>query len=393
MQKLKGKKILLGLSGGVALYKMADLVSKLNKAGADCRVIMTDHAEKFVGKSTFQALTKHKVYDDLFAEEEFIPHIELTKWADVFLIAPATANILAKMATGVADDLLSTTALASMCPIMVAPTMNVRMFDHPTTQTNIKLLADRGVEVISPPAGHLACGDVGKGRLPEPEDLIELLEAHFTSKDLVGKRILVTAGPTVEYFDPVRFLSNRSTGKQGFALARQAVRRGAEVCLVHSPVHLKVPQGLACEKTVETSQDLLEALREPFKTCHALIMAAAPSDYRPKEIKDHKIKKEDQDGRTIDLVANPDILKTLTEEKKDQVVIGFAAETRNVEAYAREKLESKRMDYIVANDVSENGAGFAGETNIVHILSETDQKDYPIMTKEEVADLILDLLV
>lgn len=394
MNCLEGKHILIGVSGGIAAYKIPDLISRLNKVGADCRVVMSQHAEEFVGPITFQTLSKHRVYDSLFSPEEgMIPHIDLTRWADVFLIAPATANILGKIANGIADDLLSTTALAAHCPVIVAPAMNVKMYENPATQANMTRLKERGIQVLAPGQGLQACGEVGPGRMPEPQELLDVLDSFFNPRDLEGKKILITAGPTREAFDPVRFLTNRSSGRQGYALARRALKRGAQVYLVHGPVALDPLRGLAADVEVASTQEMLEALREPFAACDALVMAAAPCDYTPVVKAENKIKK-DHSGKpwSVECKETPDILKNLTENKQGQLVIGFAAETQDLENYARQKLVDKRADYIVANDVSAQGAGFGGDTNIVRIFSQEDQWEYPIMSKDDVADRILDLI-
>lgn len=391
---LSGKRILLGVSGGIAVYKTLELLSKLNKRGAEMRVVMTQGAEAFIAPLTFQTMSHHHVYTDLFSDEDhFIPHIDLTREADVFLIAPATANVLAKMAHGLADDLLSATALAAHCPVMVSPAMNVVMYHNPATQENLKTLSKRGIRVIAPHSGFLACEEEGDGRMPEASDLIAALEDFFTEKDLRGKRIIVTAGPTRERLDPVRFLTNDSSGKQGIALARRAKMRGAEVLLVHGDVSIPLPQGVQTV-AVESTEEMLDALRASLGAYDALIMAAAPADFKPVEMATEKLKGQD-DGqiRTFQVVDTPDILKSLADVVTDQVMIGFATETERLLENAREKLEKKHLDYIVANDVTQEGAGFDVDTNIVTILSRDGEQSYPKMSKEEVADRILDLLV
>lgn len=390
---LSGKRILVGVSGGIAIYKTLELLSRLNKAGAETHVVMTESATRFVTPLTFQTMSQHKVYTDLFVESDgFIPHIDLTREADAFLIAPATANVLAKMAHGMADDLLSATALAAHCPVIVAPAMNVVMYQNPATQENLQILEKRGIHVLYPNEGWLACREVGTGRMPEATELFEALDTFFTEKDLAGTKILVTAGPTKERLDPVRFLTNDSSGKQGVAIARRAQKRGAEVTLVHGDMKVSVPIHVR-DIPVESTEDMLEALKKEFPATDVLIMAAAPADFRPVEEQTQKIKGLD-DGkvRAFSVLDTPDILRTLAGMKTDQVVIGFATETEKVLEHAREKMEKKQLDFIVANDVTKEGAAFDYDTNIVTILGEEVEKSLPILSKEEVADQILDLL-
>ncbi len=391
---LKGKRILVGVSGGIAIYKMLSLLSTLNKEGAETEVIMTEGAKEFVTPLTFQTMSKHRVHSSLFSEEDgWIPHIDITRRSDVFLIAPATANVIAKLANGIADDLLTAAALASTCPILISPAMNVVMYKNEATQKNIEILRKRGVQIIEPETGLLACNEVGDGRLPEPEELLEVLNDFFTEKDLEGKKILVTAGATKERLDPVRFLTNDSSGRQGIALALSAKRRGAEVTLIHGHVDIAVPKGIKSVK-IESTEELLDSVEKYFKDADALIMAAAPSDYRPENSENNKIKK---DGSKSDLILtlkeNPDIIKTVAKNKGNRKVIGFAAETENLLEYGNKKLIEKNLDYIVCNDVSKSGAGFNGNTNIVVILGKDYKQEYPKMTKMDVADRILDLLV
>ncbi len=390
---LNGKRILVGVSGGIAIYKTLSLLSLLNKRGAETRVIMTKGAQEFVRPLAFQTMSQHRVYTDLFSDEEgFIPHIDLTREADVLLIAPATANILSKMAHGLADDLLSATALAAHCPVIVAPAMNVVMYRNPATQENIQRLRDRGVHIILPESGWLACQEIGDGRMPEAEDLADALDTFFTPKDLSGKHLLVTAGPTRERLDPVRFLTNDSSGKQGTAIARRAVKRGAQVTLVHGPMQVEVPKGCRAI-AVETTGEMLEALKAELPRHQALIMAAAPADFRPVEEQEHKIKGSD-DGkvRTLALTDTPDILVSLQDVHTDQMMIGFATETEDLLLNARKKLEKKQLDYIVANDVTMEGAAFDFDTNIVTIIGRDREISLPKQSKEDVADHILDLL-
>lgn len=390
---LSGKRILLGVSGGIAVYKIPELLSRLRKAGAETKVVMTEGAARFVTPLTFQTMSAHPVYTDLFAENEgMIAHIDLTRDADLFLIAPATANILAKMACGIADDLLSATALAAHCPVMVAPAMNVVMYHNAATQKNIETLRERGIQVLQPDAGWLACQEDGEGRMPEAVSLLQSIESALTEKDLRGKRILVSAGPTRERLDPVRFLTNDSSGKQGVAIAKRAMMRGAEVTLVHGEMKVPVPHGVR-SIAVESTEDMLLALEKEFPKADALFMAAAPADFRPVEQKSQKIKGLD-DGkiRTLDMVDTPDILQHLSQKKTHQTVIGFATESEKVLTHAREKREKKKLDYIVANDVTKEGAAFDYDTNIVTILGEEMEEALPLLPKEEVADRLLDLL-
>lgn len=387
---LSGKKVLVGVTGGIAAYKILDMVSRLKKKGCQVQVMMTEAATKFVGPTSFEALSERPVYTDLWVRaEEGITHIDLTKWADVFIIAPATANILAKAAMGIADDLLSTTIVAADCPMIFAPAMNSTMLNNPATQENIRLLRERGIQVLETGYGLLACRTTGDGRLPEPPVLVEAIENTFDEKDLEGKKVLVSAGPTREYFDPVRFLTNRSTGRMGFALAKRAARRGAQVVLVSGPVSLETPEGVE-RVDVETNQQMLEALEKEFQDADALIMSAAPCDFKPKDFRGEKIKKQSRED--LQMEENIDILKTLGQEKTHQILIGFAAETSSLKEYAMKKLEEKNLDYIVANDVSQEGAGFGTQTNIATILSKDSAWEYPLMQKEELADHILDLL-
>lgn len=391
---LKGKRVLIGVSGGIAIYKILSFLSMLNKEGAETEVIMTDGAKEFVTPLTFQTMSKHRVHSSLFSEEDGeIPHIDITRRNDVFLIAPATANVIAKLANGIADDLLTAAALASTCPILVSPAMNVVMYKNEATQKNIDTLKERGMKIIEPGSGLLACNEIGDGRLPEPEELLEVLNDFFTEKDLKGKKILITAGATRERLDPIRFLTNDSSGRQGIAIALSAKRRGADVTLIHGHIDVTVPKGIDSVK-IESTEELLNSVKKNFENSDALIMAAAPSDYRPENAADNKIKK---DGTYSDLILtlkeNPDIIKTVAKNKGNRKVIGFAAETENLLEYGNKKLVEKNLDYIVCNDVSKAGAGFNGNTNIVVILGKNYKQGYPKMTKMEVADKILDLLV
>ena len=391
---LKGKKIVLGVTGGIAVYKAVDLVSRLRKQGAEVRVIMTDHAQQFVTPLTFKEISGNKVATSMWeGNQEFnVEHIALANWADVFLVAPATANILAKMACGIADDLLSTTLLAAQAPIIVCPAMNTGMFENPVTQENIKKLAGLGITVMPPAVGVLACGTSGAGRLPEPQQIVEFVNGFFSKRegDLRGLKVLVTAAGTREPIDPVRFVGNRSSGKMGYAVAQMAAERGAEVLLISGPSALNIPANVKGIK-VETTNEMLEACLNAYDDVDIVIKAAAVADYRPRDVADQKIKKKTDDALTVVMDKNPDILKTLGSKKTHQVLIGFAAETQNLLANASEKIIKKNLDMIVANDVTAAGAGFNTDTNIVKLLYPTGEcLALEQMPKVAVANVILD---
>lgn len=395
---LKGKTIILGITGGIAAYKAASLCSKLVQKGAQVHVIMTASAKEFITELTLQSLSKQRVYSDTFQERDpsSISHIDLADSADLVLVAPATANIIAKMAHGLADDMLSTTLLATTAPVMVAPAMNVHMYQHPAVIHNMNILADRGVQFIEPGEGLLACGYVGKGRLEEPEAIVGCIETFFRMKQdekfgvLSGKKVVITAGGTIERIDPVRYISNDSSGKMGFAIARAARAMGADVTLVAARTDEKPPKDIRVVQ-VQSAQDMLEAVSSLWEDCDILIKAAAVSDYRPKESMLSKIKKSG-DLMTLELTKTTDILETLGKRKKNQFLIGFAAETGNVEGYAKEKLARKNCDLIVANDVSVDGAGFGVDTNIVSIYDRDGLVvSLPQLSKDEVAQHLLTL--
>ncbi|RAP78121.1 bifunctional phosphopantothenoylcysteine decarboxylase/phosphopantothenate--cysteine ligase CoaBC [Paenibacillus montanisoli] len=392
---LKGKTIVLGISGGIAAYKAATVCSRLVQAGANVRVIMTESATKFITPLTLQTLSRHTVYTDTFDEFDpaVVAHINIADSADLVVIAPATANVLAKMANGLADDMLSTTLLATTAPILVAPAMNVHMYDHPAVQHNMEVLAERGVRFVEPGTGLLACGYVGKGRLAEPEDIVHAVQQWFAhSQDLAGKSVLVTAGGTVERLDPVRFLTNDSSGKMGFALAEAAANRGADVTLVAARTTSEPIQGVNVVR-VESAEQMLQAVLERYDTADLVIKAAAVADYRPAVRANSKIKKSEE-KLVLELERTTDILKTLGERKKHQFLVGFAAETEQIERYAMDKLTRKRCDLVVANDVSQEGAGFNVDTNIVHIYGEEGLVEaLPMLQKREVADRLLGVIV
>jgi phosphopantothenoylcysteine decarboxylase/phosphopantothenate--cysteine ligase len=394
---LTGKKILLGVTGGIAAFKAAALCSQLVKKGAEVQVIMTKSATEFITPLTMQALSKNPVYSDTFDEKNprTIAHINLADWADLVLIAPATANIIGKMAAGLADDMLSTTLLATEAPIMLAPAMNVHMYAHPAVMRNMSELVSRGVMIIEPGEGLLACGYTGKGRLEEPETIVQVVERYFSNEQkryqlLDGKNVVITAGGTIERLDPVRFISNDSSGKMGFALARAARQLGAEVTLIVANTQVAPPAGIKVI-SVESAQQMYETVLELWSTTDIVIKAAAVADYRPKVINPTKIKKQEQ-TMTLELVKNIDILETLGSKKTSQFLIGFAAETNDLEHYAMDKLRRKNCDLLIANDVSVSGAGFGTDTNIVHIYDAQGLVEaLPLLSKDEVAMRILEL--
>ena len=391
---LQNKSILLGISGGIAAYKAAELVRLLVKAGASVRVVMTKNAQEFITPLTLQSLSGNPVSTDTFdlTQESEIGHIRLADSADLILIAPATANILAKLAHGLADDLLSTLLLVTRAPVVIAPAMNVHMYAHPATQENLKTLQRFGHHIIEPAEGELACGYEGKGRLAEPEQIVECVEARLTKKDMQGERVIVTAGPNCEPIDPVRFITNRSTGKMGFALARIAHQRGAEVTLVSGPTALAAPLGVRlC--SVRTALEMQQAVLAHYPRATIVVSAAAIADYRPAQIATQKLKKKDADF-SIPLDRNPDMLAGLGRDKGNRLLVGFATETENVLQNAERKLRSKNLDMIVANDVTQEGAGFAGDTNIVTLLDRTGQQEpLPLMSKDAVAHAVYDRLL
>jgi phosphopantothenoylcysteine decarboxylase / phosphopantothenate---cysteine ligase len=389
---VNGKNILLCVTGGIAAYKAAALTSQLAQRGANVKVMMSESACKFIAPLTFQALSRNEVYIDTFDEKNpaVIAHIDVADWADLVLVAPATANTIGKLAHGIADNMITTTLLATKAPVWIAPAMNVHMYEHPAVQANIETLYRFGYRFIEPSEGYLACGYVGKGRLEEPEKIIENIEAYFASRTpfLKGKKVLVTAGPTREKLDPVRFFSNRSTGKMGYAIAEAAARFGAEVTLVSGPTELEAPANVETVR-VESAQEMYEAVMERFPHVDIVIKAAAVADYRPKHVFAKKMKKQPGDY-VIEMERTTDILKTLGEQKTSQILVGFAAETDHVEEYAKQKLESKQLDMVVANNVSEEGAGFAGDTNIVTIFKRDGSvRSLPLLPKKQVAEEIL----
>ena len=392
---MKGKRIVLGITGGLAAYKAAAVASQLTQQGADVRVIMTGSAAKFITPLTLQVLSRNHVTVDTFDEHrpEVVNHIDLADHADLFVIAPATANIIAKLAHGLADEMLSTTLLATQAPIVLAPAMNVHMYQNQAVQENLAILRKRGISFIEPGEGQLACGYVGKGRMAEPEQIVQWIEHFFAKRQLLaGKKVLITAGPTLEPIDPVRYISNHSSGKMGFALAEAACEAGAEVILISGPVSLKTPPGVK-RIDVWRTKDMKEAVQEYLPDVDVLFKAAAVSDYRPEEALDHKMKKT-KDEMTLRLVKTEDIAKWVGKYKKPhQLFIGFAAETENLEAYANDKLKRKGMDYIVANNVTMPGAGFGSDTNIVTVYDRHGKVfSLPQMSKIEVARKLITLV-
>lgn len=391
--EMKKPCVVLGVTGGIAVYKACELLRLLQKRGIDVFVVMTQNACRFVAPLTFETLSGHPVAVDTFDRPQTweVEHIALAKRADLFLIAPATANIMGKMACGIADDMLSTTAMATRAPVLVAPAMNTGMWENAAVQQNVKTLRARGVEIVAPVSGHLACGDNGAGKLEDVAVIAErACELLFAKKDMEGLRVMVTAGPSREALDPVRYISNRSSGKMGYAIAQAAQKRGAEVTLLSGPVAIEAPQGVKLVPFT-TTQDLLDRASELAQEQDLLIQAAAPADYRAKEVAPQKIKKQGGEPMTFTLVENPDVAATLGKAKRSgQVFVGFAAETNDVLAHARDKLARKNLDMIVANDVTRPGAGFDVDTNIVTLITKDGQEALPMMSKAEVAQRILD---
>ncbi|MCM3396286.1 bifunctional phosphopantothenoylcysteine decarboxylase/phosphopantothenate--cysteine ligase CoaBC [Oceanobacillus profundus] len=389
------KNILLGVSGGIAVYKACALASKLTQKGANVKVMMTESAAKFVSPLTFQALSRNPVYIDTFDEKnpKKIAHIDVADWADIAIIAPATANIIGKLANGIADDMLSTTLLATEADVYIAPAMNVHMYAHPAVIQNMKQLEDWGYHFIEPGAGYLACGYVGKGRLEEPESIIAAVESHQLKEQmLAGKKVLISAGPTREKVDPVRFFTNRSSGKMGYALAEVAAELGAEVTLVSGPVSERISHPKVKRVSVLTAEDMYKEMHAHFADQDIVIKAAAVADYRPKLVHEQKVKKQDGNWQ-IEMERTKDILKSLGEMKTNQFLVGFAAETNNPLEYGEKKLLQKHLDAIVVNDVSAEGAGFEGDTNMVTYLNKAmHQDEVSIASKREVAARILEFI-
>ncbi len=389
---IKGKNILLGVSGGIAAYKVLELCSRLKKEGANLKIIMTKSACEFISPLSFETMGKCIVYSDMFeGHHDRVYHIDLPKWADVFLVAPLSANTLSKITYGIADNMLSASLLACDKDIIVAPTMNTNMLNNEATQENLKKIRDRGVHIINPNSGLLACDTTGDGRMEEPVNIVKYLDYYFTKKDLQGKKIIVSAGPTVEPIDYVRYITNKSSGKMGYNIAIEAFKRGAEVKLISGPVNPLDTDGID-KINIRTNKELKEAIEKEFDDCNALIMSAAPTDYKVKDVSDKKIKKNGN-NLNLELIENIDILKYFGNKKNNQILIGFAAETDDLIKNAKIKLESKKADYIIANDLKKKGAGFDVDTNIASILSKDKVERLDIMTKKELANKILDLIV
>ena len=393
MRPLKGKHIVVGVTAGIATYKAVDLVSRLYKAGAEVKVVMTRNATKFVSPLVFGEISKHKVAVEMFENVQNwnVEHIAYATWADAYVIAPATANMIAKMSNGIADDMLSTQLLATTAPVFVCPAMNSNMYTHPTVQENLTILRGRGVHVLEPDSGLLACGVEGKGRLPDPQKIMDWVDFHLGKTELLqGKTVIVSAGGTQEAIDPVRYITNRSSGKMGYAVALKAAQAGAKTILVSAPTDLAVPIGV--ERIIVCSAtEMKEAIDSHYDSADAVIMAAAVADYRVAEVADNKIKK--QETMTLELVKNPDILASLGERKQQQKLIGFAAETQDVITYGKEKLRKKNLDMLVANDVSKLNAGFDVDTNEVTFIYPGDQiVSLPNMSKLDVAERIIQAL-
>ncbi len=394
---MEKKKILLAVSGGIAAYKAAPVASKLYQSGYEVKVILTESAQKFITPLTFQTLTRQAVYTDTFEEKEpaVVSHIEIADWADLVLIAPATANVIGKLANGIADDMLSTTLLATKADVLIAPAMNVNMFNHPAVKKNMETLASFGWRFIEPNEGLLACGWIGKGRLAEPEELIDAVHMYFKEKKedqylpLQGKNVMVTAGPTREELDPVRYFTNHSSGKMGYAIASAAKKLGADVTLVTGPTSLEVPSGVQVERVI-SAKEMFDKAISLYGKQDIVIKCAAVADYTPVTVHANKFKKKN-DTWTIELKKTDDILKELGERKEHQILVGFAAETENLEDYAKDKLVRKNLDMVVGNDVSKEGSGFGSDTNeIIMIKKDGSKRPLPILSKEQAAHEILE---
>ncbi len=390
---LKGKCVVLGVTGSIAAYKIANLASALVKLGADVNVIMTKNATNFINPITFETLTSNKCLVDTFDRDfQFnVEHVALAKRADIFLVAPASANVIGKMAHGIADDMLTTTILAAKCKKLVSPAMNTNMFTNPIVQDNIEALRKYGFEIIEPASGYLACGDTGAGKMPEPDVLLQyILKEIAFEHDLEGKKVLVTAGPTAEAIDPVRYITNHSTGKMGYAVAKIAMQRGADVTLVSGPVAVEPPMFVKVVN-IRSAAEMAEAVKANAADSDIIIKSAAVADYRPSVVATEKIKKKDGEGSVIELERTEDILSYLgANKKRGQFICGFSMETENMLENSRAKLEKKNVDMIVANNLRTEGAGFGTDTNVVTLITSDSVKELPIMSKDEVAQVILD---
>ena len=390
---LKDKTVVIGVSGGIAVYKTLDVVSRLRKLGVNVNVIMTKSATEFVTPLSFQSLSQNYVVCDMFEDPKTwdVEHISLAKRADVFLIAPATANVIGKIACGICDDMLTTTVAATKAKVLIAPAMNTNMYENPIIQRNISTLKEYGYNFVEPASGRLACGDTGKGKLASPETIVdEVVKLLSKGQDLKGKSIIVTAGPTVESIDPMRYITNRSTGKMGYSIAKEAIERGADVTLITGPTNLTPPQNLKKLVKIESAKDMYEAVLENLDENDVVIKSAAVEDYKPKNYSNKKIKKSDDD-LVIELDRNKDIAQEIGKIKNNKILVGFAAETNDLIENASLKIKKKNIDFIVANDLTKEGAGFGVDTNIVKIIDkEGNITEYPKMKKEEVANIILD---
>ncbi|SDZ01564.1 phosphopantothenoylcysteine decarboxylase / phosphopantothenate--cysteine ligase [Proteiniborus ethanoligenes] len=388
---LSGKNIVMGVSGGIAVYKAVDVVSRLRKLCANVDVIMTRSATEFVTPLTFQSISQNPVTVDIFKEptQWEIEHISLAKKAHVFLVAPATANIIGKVANGIADDMLSTTIMATKAKVVFAPAMNTNMYNNIIFKENMDKLKKYGYEFIKPGTGRLACGDFGEGKMAEPADIVDYIVQTLTNDELKGRKIIVTAGPTIEPLDPVRYMTNHSSGKMGYAIAKEAKQRGAEVILISGPVNLEPPSGVELIK-VNTTEEMHNAVEKHFESCDVLVKAAAPLDYRPVTVSKNKIKK-DKAEIEIKFTRNPDIVACFGKMKKNQLLVGFAAETENLIENAKKKIVNKNLDFIVANNILAENAGFKYDTNIITIIDrDGTTTDYPLMKKEDAARVIID---
>ena len=390
---LKDKTVVIGVSGGIAVYKTLDVISRLKKLGVNVNVIMTKSATEFVTPLSFQSLSQNYVVCDMFEDPKTwdVEHISLAKRADVFLIAPATANVIGKIANGIADDMLTTTVMATKAKVLIAPAMNTNMYENPILQRNINTLKELGYNFVEPESGRLACGDTGKGKLASPETIVdEVVKLLSKDQDLKGKSIIVTAGPTIESIDPMRYITNRSTGKMGYSIAKEAIERGADVTLITGPTNLTPPQNLKKLVKIESAKDMYEAVLENLDENDVVIKSAAVADYKPKNYSNKKIKKSDDD-LVIELDRNKDIAQEIGKIKNNKILVGFAAETNDLIENASLKIKKKNLDFIVANDLTKEGAGFGVDTNIVKIIDkEGNITEYPKMKKEEVANIILD---
>lgn len=391
---LKGKHVVIGVTGGIAVYKVVDVVSRLKKLQAEITVIMTKSAAEFVTPLTFRSLSLNYVVVDMFEEPKTwnVEHISIAQRADLFLMAPATANVLGKMVSGIADDMVTTVVMATKAPVMIAPAMNTGMYTNPIVQRNIQSLKDLGYHFIEPDSGRLACGDIGVGKLASPERIVDEMVAFMTEGDLKGKKVLITAGPTQEAIDPVRFITNHSSGKMGYALAEAAVQRGAEVTLVSGPVHMPAVKGAKIVPVI-TAEDMYDAVMSHMDDMDIIIKSAAVADYKPADQSDEKLKKSNDD-LTIPLKRTKDIALAIGERKKHQFVVGFAAESNHLIENAKKKMEKKNFDMIVCNNIKTPGAGFGVDTNVVSIINKSGEvTSYDQLPKREIADIILDRVV